>query len=126
MDWGPQAEDQLQFLKEQSHRLRAHYCNQDDDLSEDFMHGCLTSSPRPSRDENQMEEIITDYIVSASHLDQLRANRGEVGAILDAAGSRSPGRDDPFSPGRGVSLAAKSSPTPASLATAGGGGGGGG
>jgi hypothetical protein len=69
-----------------------------------------------------MEEIITEYIVSASHLDQLRAIRGEVGAIYDATGSRSSSRDDPFSPGRGMNLATKLSPPLVSLATAGGGG----
>jgi hypothetical protein len=34
--------------------------------------------------ENDMEEIIADYIISASHLDQLRASRGDIGAVLSA------------------------------------------
>ncbi len=76
------------YPQEQSQRLRTHYRYLDEDASDDLHHS-QSSPPRPASDDNQIEEIINDYIVSASHLDHLRANRGEVGAILDAGG-RSP------------------------------------
>jgi hypothetical protein len=71
-----------------------------------------------------MEEVIADYIVSASHLDQLRASRCEVGATLDGSPSRSPSRDDPSSPRRFADLAARLLPASANLTLDGGGSGG--
>lgn len=65
-----------------------------------------------------MEEIIADYIISASHLDRLRASRGDVGAVLSA-------HHDPPAVARPNDAAPRPSHAPQPLLPAAGGGGGG-